>query len=76
MGIAGVVPRRARPYPGTKKWHGTSGNSFVAAVEFGDRHREGADRRRLDSPPVAEHFTNTGRRWRAVNLRMYHRERT
>ena len=26
----------ARPYPGTKKWYGTSGNSFVAAVEFGD----------------------------------------
>jgi acyl-homoserine-lactone acylase len=26
----------ARPYPGTKKWYGTSGNSFVAVVEFGD----------------------------------------
>ena len=25
----------ARPYPGTKKWYGTSGNSFVAVVEFG-----------------------------------------
>jgi acyl-homoserine-lactone acylase len=27
----------ARTYPGTKKMYGTSGNSFVAAVEFGDR---------------------------------------
>lgn len=27
----------ARSYPGTKKMYGTSGNSFVAAVEFGDR---------------------------------------
>ena len=27
----------ARAYPGTRKWYGTSGNSFVAAVEFGDR---------------------------------------
>ncbi|HWA17008.1 MAG TPA: penicillin acylase family protein, partial [Gemmatimonadales bacterium] len=26
----------ARPYPGTKRWYGTSGNSFVAVVEFGD----------------------------------------
>ncbi len=26
----------ARPYPNTKKWYGTSGNSFVAVVEFGD----------------------------------------
>jgi acyl-homoserine-lactone acylase len=27
----------ARAYPGTKKWYGTSGNSFVAVVEFGPR---------------------------------------
>jgi acyl-homoserine lactone acylase PvdQ len=25
----------ARAYPGTKKWYGSSGNSFVAVVEFG-----------------------------------------
>ena len=25
----------ARAYPNTKKWYGTSGNSFVAVVEFG-----------------------------------------
>ncbi len=29
----------ARTYPGTKKMYGTSGNSFVAVVEFGDRVR-------------------------------------
>ena len=29
----------ARAYPGTKKWYGTSGNSFVAVVEFGDTVR-------------------------------------
>ncbi len=29
----------AKPYPGTKKWYGTSGNSFVAVVEFGDKVR-------------------------------------
>ena len=27
----------ARAYPGTRRLYGTSGNSFVAAVEFGDR---------------------------------------
>jgi acyl-homoserine-lactone acylase len=27
----------AREYPGTKKWYGTSGNSFVAVVEFGEK---------------------------------------
>ena len=27
----------ARAYPGTKKWYGTSGNSFVAVVEFGPK---------------------------------------
>ena len=29
----------ARTYPGTKKMYGTSGNSFVAVVEFGDQVR-------------------------------------
>ena len=34
----------ARAYPGTKKWYGTSGNSFVAVVEFGDKvTRQGGD---------------------------------
>jgi acyl-homoserine-lactone acylase len=27
----------ARAYPGTRRLYGTSGNSFVAAVEFGER---------------------------------------
>lgn len=28
-----------KQYPGTKRWYGTSGNSFVAVVEFGSRVR-------------------------------------
>jgi acyl-homoserine-lactone acylase len=35
----------ARAYPGTKKWYGTSGNSFVAVVEFGDSVRARGERR-------------------------------
>jgi hypothetical protein len=38
----------ARPYPVTKKWYGTSGNSFVAVIEFGDN--EGVHRRSLWRP--------------------------
>lgn len=29
----------ARQYPGTRRWYGTSGNSFVAVVEFGPKVR-------------------------------------
>ena len=29
----------ARPYPNTRKWYGTSGNTFVAVVQFGPRVR-------------------------------------
>jgi len=29
----------ARRYPGTKRIYGTSGNSFIAIVEFGDKVR-------------------------------------
>ena len=29
----------ARAYSNTKKWYGSSGNSFVAVVEFGDKVR-------------------------------------
>ena len=30
---------RAKRYPGTRRIYGTSGNSFVAVVEFGDKVR-------------------------------------
>ena len=29
----------SKPYPGTHRWYGSSGNSFVAVVEFGPRVR-------------------------------------
>src|SRR5262249_52572665 len=47
----------ARAYPGTKKWYGTSGNSFVAAVEFGDSVRARAvTAGGLNSVPGSKHF--------------------
>jgi len=60
----------ARPYPGTQRWYGNSGNSFVAAVEFGDTLRAiavtagGASGHR-DSP----HFTDQAQRYINGDLR-------
>ena len=60
----------SRPYPGTKRWYGTSGNSFVAIVEFGPRVRAwavtaGGDSGRADSP----HFRDQATRYAAGDLR-------
>lgn len=47
----------ARKYPGTSRMYGTSGNSFVAAVEFGDRVRARAITvGGLSSDPDSPHF--------------------
>ena len=47
----------ARPYPNTKRWYGTSGNSFVAVVEFGDSVRARALSAGGESgDPASPHF--------------------
>ncbi|HSK19523.1 MAG TPA: penicillin acylase family protein [Longimicrobiales bacterium] len=47
----------ARPYPNTKKWYGTSGNSFIAVVEFGDSVRARAVSAGGESgDPASPHF--------------------
>jgi len=60
----------ARPYPGTRKWYGTSGNSFVAVVEFADKVRAlavtaGGESGHLDS----RHFNDQAQRYSLGNLR-------
>jgi len=60
----------ARAYPNTKKWYGTSGNSFVAVVEFGDSVRAqaitaGGESGSLTSP----HFNDEAERYAAGRLR-------
>ena len=61
----------ARPYPGTRRWYGTSGNSFVAVVEFGrDSVRAravtaGGESGHPDSP----HFNDQAERYAAGDLR-------
>ncbi len=60
----------ARAYPNTKKWYGTSGNSFVAVVEFGKTVRAkavtaGGESGSLSSP----HFNDEARRYATGDLR-------
>jgi acyl-homoserine lactone acylase PvdQ len=60
----------ARAYPGTKKWYGTSGNSFVAVVEFGDKVRARAITAGGESGhPASKHFDDEAQRYSTGNLR-------
>ncbi len=52
----------ARTYPGTKKMYGTSGNSFVAVVEFGDSVRARAVTAGGESGDPKSTSTSTTRR--------------
>jgi acyl-homoserine lactone acylase PvdQ len=60
----------ARAYPGTRRWYGTSGNSFVAVVEFGDRVRAIAvTAGGISGNPASPHFTDQAERYRTGDLR-------
>jgi acyl-homoserine-lactone acylase len=60
----------ARPYPGTKKWYGTAGNSFVAVVEFGDSVRAKAVTAGGESgDPRSPHFADEVERYVTGRLR-------
>jgi len=60
----------ARAYPGTKKWYGTSGNSFVAVVEFGPRVQAIAVTAGGESgDPASRHFSDQAKRYATGDLR-------
>jgi acyl-homoserine lactone acylase PvdQ len=60
----------ARPYPNTKKWYGSSGNSFVAVVEFGDSVRAQAVTAGGESGnPKSPHFNDEAERYASGRLR-------
>jgi acyl-homoserine lactone acylase PvdQ len=61
----------AAPRNGTKKWYGTSGNSFVAVVEFGkDSVRARAVTAGGESgDPTSKHFNDQADRYATGNLR-------
>lgn len=58
------------PKPGTKKWYGTYGNSFVAVVEFGKRVRARAVTAGGESGnPSSPHFSDEAERYASGALR-------
>jgi acyl-homoserine-lactone acylase len=60
----------ARPYPGTKKWYGTSGNSFVAVVEFGKTvHAMAVTAGGESGNPSSKHFNDEVQRYATGSLR-------
>ncbi len=60
----------ARPYPGTKKWYGSGGNSFVAVVEFGKTVRAKAVTAGGESGnPSSPHFNDQAKRYATGDLR-------
>jgi acyl-homoserine-lactone acylase len=60
----------ARQYPNTKKWYGSSGNSFVAVVEFGPQVRARAVTAGGESGhPSSSHFNDEATRYATGELR-------
>ncbi len=60
----------ARRYPGTRRQYGTSGNSFVAVVEFGDSVTARAvTAGGLNSVPGSKHFNDQAERYATGALR-------
>jgi acyl-homoserine-lactone acylase len=60
----------ARTYPGTRRMYGTSGNSFVAAVEFGPQVRARAvTAGGASGDPNSKHFKDQAERYASGNLR-------
>jgi acyl-homoserine lactone acylase PvdQ len=60
----------AKPYPGTKKWYGNNGNSFVAVVEFGPRvHAKAVTVGGESGHPGSRHFNDESQRYASGALR-------
>jgi acyl-homoserine-lactone acylase len=60
----------SRAYSNTKKWYGTSGNSFVAVVEFGPTvHARAVTCGGESGNPGSPHFTDEAKRYSTGDLR-------
>ncbi len=67
----------ARPYGGMKKWYGSSGNSFVAVVEFGKTVRAKAVTAGGESGnPSSPHFNDEAKRYATGDLREVYFDRS
>jgi acyl-homoserine-lactone acylase len=68
LGLPRLLRRQA--LSGTRRWYGTSGNSFVAVVEFGDKVRARAVTAGGESgDPRSPHFNDQAERYATGNLR-------
>lgn len=62
-----------RQHPTTKKWYGTSGNSFIASVEFGDKVTAKALMAGgLSNDPASPHFFDQGEMYGVGEFRDVH----
>ncbi|HLZ77583.1 penicillin acylase family protein [Phenylobacterium sp.] len=60
----------AKRYPDTKKYYGSSGNSFVAVVEFGDRiHARAVTAGGESGDPASKHFDDQAQRYASGDFR-------
>jgi len=60
----------AKRYPGTRRYYGTSGNSFVAVVEFADKvHAWAVTAGGESGDPASPHFNDEAKRYAGGNLR-------
>jgi len=60
----------AHRWPGTKRYYGTSGNSFVAAIEFGPKvHARAITAGGESGHPDSAHFNDEAERYTTGNLR-------
>ncbi|MEP2668608.1 MAG: acylase [Cyclobacteriaceae bacterium] len=67
----------SRAYPGTKKWYGTRGNSFVAVVEFGEKVKAKSVLAGGNSgDPSSPHFTDQAEMYRSGEFKdvLFYRE--
>jgi acyl-homoserine lactone acylase PvdQ len=67
----------SRAYPGTKKWYGTRGNSFVAVVEFGEKVKAKSVLAGGNSgDPSSPHFTDQAEMYRKGEFKdvLFYRE--
>ena len=60
----------AKRYPDTRKYYGSSGNSFVAVVEFGERiHARAVSAGGESGDPASKHFDDQAERYASGNFR-------
>ncbi|HTK57728.1 MAG TPA: penicillin acylase family protein [Sphingomicrobium sp.] len=65
-----LASSNAAPRNGSKRWYGTSGNSFVAVVEFGDRVTARAiSTGGASGDPLSKHFNDQAGRYVTGDLR-------